>query len=221
MDVTLHPRLKVCCIASVDEALLAVRMGASAIGLVGPMPSGPGVLSASRTAEIARFVPPPVMTVLLTSETDAEAIAAQTDAAGVHAVQVMDHVEVGVLERLRDLLPGRSLWSVVHVTRPESVPEAEAVAPYADAVLLDSGNPAAAVKELGGTGRVHDWSISRVIRERLEVPVLLAGGLRPENVASALEAVGPFALDVCSGVRVDDDLEADTLARFVDAAGIR
>lgn len=221
MDAPAFPRLKVCCIASVEEAQIAVRLGASAIGLVGPMPSGPGVISTSRAREIARSLPPPVMSVLLTSETSAEEIAGQADAAGVQAVQIVDHVEAGVFGRLRELLPGRSLWPVVHVTGEESVLEAEAVAAYADAVLLDSGNPAAEVKELGGTGRVHDWSVSRVIRERLEIPVLLAGGLRAANVADALEAVGPFALDVCSGVRTDGDLDAAKLEQVVRAAGVR
>ena len=229
MTATVRPRLKVCCIASVEEARLAVRLGASALGLVGSMPSGPGVISASRAREIARAVPSPVMTVLLTSETDAEAIAAQANAAGVQAVQIVNRVEGDVLEALRDKLPGRPLWPVVHVTGAGSVPsvtlraclEAERVAPFADAVLLDSGNPSAAVKELGGTGRVHDWSVSREIRERLSVPVLLAGGLRPDNAAAAVEAVGPFALDVCSGVRTDGALDAAKLAAFAESAGIR
>ncbi|WP_420456502.1 phosphoribosylanthranilate isomerase [Rubrivirga sp.] len=221
MDAPRFPRLKVCCIGSVAEARLAVRLGADAVGLVGAMPSGPGVIPDDRIAEIARAVPPPVMTVLLTSATDADTIARQADAAGVSAVQIVDRVGPAVWARLRVELPGRSLWQVVHVTGPEAVAEAERVARHVDVVLLDSGDPAAEVKTLGGTGRVHDWRISRLIRERLDVPVFLAGGLRPGNVAEAVRDVGPFGLDVCSGVRTDGALGESKLAAFAAAAGVQ
>ena len=221
MDAPAFPRLKVCCIGSVDEMRLAVRLGADAVGLVGPMPSGPGVISDEAAAEIARATPPPVVPVLLTSATSADVIARQADAAGVGAVQIVDRVGPATLARLRVELPGRQLWQVVHVTGPESIAEAERVARHVDAVLLDSGNPGLDVKELGGTGRVHDWRVSRTIRERLEVPVFLAGGLTPGNVAAAVREVGPWGLDVCSGVRVDGALGAGRLARFVAEAGVQ
>jgi phosphoribosylanthranilate isomerase len=92
------------------------------------------------------------------------------------------------------------------------------VAPHVNAILLDSGNPSAAVKELGGTGRVHDWELSRRIREAVDVPVYLAGGLRPENVAEAVARVGPFGLDVCSGVRSDGRLDRDKVEGLIRAA---
>ena len=220
MDAPPCPRLKVCCVGSVAEARLAVRLGADAVGLVGPMPSGPGVISADRIAEVARSVPPPVGTWLLTSRRDPDEIARQVDAAGVSTVQVVDRVGAAVYDGLRERLPGRRLVGVVHVGGPDAVAEAAALAPHVDAVLLDSGDPGGAVKTLGGTGRVHDWSLSRAIRERLPVPVFLAGGLRPENVAEAVRTVGPFGLDVCSGVRRGGALDAATLAAFAAAAGL-
>jgi len=198
---------------------LAVRHGADAVGLVGPMPSGPGVIPDERIAAIARATPPPVLSVLLTSATDADTIARQVDAAGVGAVQIVDRVGPAVHARLRADLPGRSLWQVVHVTGPEAVAEAERVARHVDVVLLDSGAPDAARKTLGGTGRVHDWAISGAIRERLAIPVFLAGGLRPGDVAEAVRQVGPWGLDVCSGVRVDGALGEARLASFVGAMG--
>ena len=219
MDAPPRPRLKVCCIGSVEEARVAVRLGADAVGLVGPMPSGPGVIPSGRIAEVARSVPPPVATWLLTSSQEPDEIARQADDAGVTTVQIVDCVDVSAYARLRAALPGRRLVQVVHVGGAASAEEAEAVAPHVDAVLLDSGDPGGAVKTLGGTGRVHDWSVSRAIRERLSVPVFLAGGLRPGNVAEAVRQVGPFGLDVCSGVRTGGALDAGKLAALAGGAG--
>ena len=107
---------------------------------------------------------------------------------------------------------------MVHVTGPEAVATARAAAPAVDALLLDSGNPSLPVKELGGTGRTHDWDVSRRIREAVDVPVWLAGGLTPGNVARAIETVRPFGVDVCGGVRTDGRLDESKLARFVAVA---
>jgi phosphoribosylanthranilate isomerase len=98
-----------------------------------------------------------------------------------------------------------------------AIDEAVRVAPYVNALLLDSGNPNAAVKELGGTGRRHDWSISRRLRESIDVPVYLAGGLNPANVAEAIETVEPFGVDVCSGLRTDGRLEEKKVEAFMIA----
>ncbi|HEX8694915.1 MAG TPA: phosphoribosylanthranilate isomerase [Longimicrobium sp.] len=218
MEPTARPRIKVCCISSAEEAWIAIRAGASALGLVSAMPSGPGVIGDELIAEIAARVPPGVATFLLTSSTDPARIVSQQRGAQVNTLQLVDAVEPDALRELRAELPGVALVQVIHVRGPESVDEARRVAPLVHAILLDSGNPAAAVKELGGTGRVHDWELSRRIREAVDVPVYLAGGLRSENVAEAVGRVGPFGLDVCSGVRTDGRLDADKLARFVAAA---
>ncbi len=218
MDSTRRPRIKVCCISSVDEAWIAIRAGASALGLVSAMPSGPGVIGDDRIAEIAARVPPGIATFLLTSAVDAESIVAQQRSARVNTLQLVDAVAEDELRRLRAELPGIALVQVIHVRGAESVEEARAVAPLVNAILLDSGNPTLAVKELGGTGRVHDWEVSRRIREAVDVPVYLAGGLRAENVAEAVARVGPFGLDICSGVRTDGRLDAEKLARFIAAA---
>jgi phosphoribosylanthranilate isomerase len=214
----LRPRIKVCCISSVDEAWTAIRAGASALGLVSAMPSGPGVIGDELIAEIAARVPPGVATFLLTSATDADAIIRQQRTARVNTLQLVDAVPPGVYPVLRAELPGIALVQVIHVRGAESVDEAREVAPHVNAILLDSGNPSAAVKELGGTGRVHDWALSRRIREAVHVPVYLAGGLRPENVAEAVARVGPFGLDVCSGVRTDGRLDGEKLAALIRAA---
>ena len=212
--MTIRPRVKICCIASVEEARVAVECGASAVGLVSEMPSGPGVIDEELIAEIAARVPPTVATFLLTCGQDADSIIGQQRRCRVNTIQLCDRVPREVYGELRARLPGVSLVQVVHVRGEESFEEALSVAPHVDALLLDSGNQTLAVKELGGTGRTHDWRVSRRIRDAVGVPVFLAGGLKPENVAEAIEAVRPFGLDVCSGVRSDGQLDAGKLKRF-------
>ena len=211
--------LKVCCIADLAEARLAVSAGAAAIGLVSEMPSGPGVIPDELIAEIAAAIPRPTETFLLTSRRDADAIVEQHERCRTTALQLVDEVPAAELRKLRARLPGVRLVQVVHVDGEESVEEACAVAGLVDTLLLDSGNPRLPVKQLGGTGRVHDWSYSRRIREIAGVPVLLAGGLHPGNARAAIAAVAPAGLDVCNGLRTDGKLDAAKLAAFVAAIG--
>lgn len=214
MKPTRKPRVKICCIASIAEAWMAIEHGASAIGLVSEMPSGPGPIPETLIAEIAETVPPGVSSFLLTCHQNATSIIEQQRRLRVNTIQLCDRLPAGAHRELRDALPGVSLVQVVHVTGPESVEEAVAVAPHVDAVLLDSGNQSLAIKELGGTGRTHDWSLSRKIREAINVPLFLAGGLKPHNVAAAIQEVQPFGIDVCSGLRTDGALDRHKLAEF-------
>ena len=209
--------MKICCIRSVAEAWTAVRRGASALGLVSQMPSGPGVIPDEDIAAIAAVVPPPIATFLLTCRQEPAAIVEQQRRLRTTTVQVCDRLERGGYARLKEDLPGVRIVAVVHVTGPASVDEAVSVAREADAVLLDSGRPDQAVKELGGTGRRHDWALSRRIREAVEVPLFLAGGITPENAAEAVAAVGPFGLDVCTGVRTGGSLDEAKLERLFAA----
>ncbi len=211
------PFVKVCCIADLDEASLAISAGASALGLVSAMPSGPGPIPEQEITVIAKAVPRATQTFLLTALVEAEAIAAQQRRCGTTAVQLVDAVDEPELRRLRRLLPDVRLVQVIHVTGPESLDQARAAAPLVDTLLLDSGNPKLAVKELGGTGRVHDWATSRRICETVSVPVLLAGGLHPGNAREALERVRPAGLDVCSGLRLNGRLDEAKLRDFFRA----
>jgi phosphoribosylanthranilate isomerase len=212
----MKPRVKICCIRTVEEAALAIRHGAAALGLVSAMPSGPGVIPEETIAEIATIVPPGVATFLLTSRRDADSIIAQQRRCRVNTLQLCDSVEPGCHARLRGALPGIALVQVIHVTGPEAVDEARALAGEVDALLLDSGNQKLAVKELGGTGRTHDWRISRKIVESVRLPVYLAGGLTPENVATAIREVRPFGVDVCSGLRTNGQLDERKVQRFLE-----
>jgi phosphoribosylanthranilate isomerase len=211
------PRVKICCISSLEEAWTAIDAGASALGLVSAMPSGPGVIDEALIAAIARRVPPPVATFLLTSHQQVPAIVAQHRRCATSTIQLCDRLTEGTHAELRAALPGISLVQVIHVTGPASIDEAASVAPHVDALLLDSGNQALATKELGGTGRVHDWRLSAEIRAAAGVPLFLAGGLRPGNVRDALAAVRPWGLDLCSGVRTDGRLDPMKLRAFMDA----
>jgi phosphoribosylanthranilate isomerase len=193
---------------------MAIEHGASAVGLVSAMPSGPGPIPEELIAEIAATIPPGVSSFLLTCHEDVEAIVDQQRRLRVNTIQVCDRLPAGSYARLREDLPGVSLVQVVHVTGPEAVDEAIAIAPEVDAILLDSGNQSLPIKELGGTGRTHDWRLSRTIRESIEVPLYLAGGLRPENVAAAIREVQPFGIDVCSGLRTEGRLDPQKLAAF-------
>ena len=210
-------RIKICCIASVDEAKLAIAHGASAVGLVSEMPSGPGVIDEPTIARVAAIVPPGVDSFLLTSLTDPEAIIAQHGRCRTSTLQLCDRLPEGAHRLLRKALPGIRLVQAIHVDGDESLAEARAIAPAVDAILLDSGNQALAVKELGGTGRVHDWTVSRRIRDAIEKPLYLAGGLNANNVGDATRQVQPFGLDLCSSVRTNGALDASKLAAFMRA----
>jgi phosphoribosylanthranilate isomerase len=211
------PRVKICCISSLEEAWLAIDHGASAIGLVSRMPSGPGPIAEALIAEIAEAVPPPVATFLLTCEQNTDAIVAQHRRCRTNTIQLCDRLERGTHRELKAALPGIAIVQVIHVRDESSVDEALAIAPHVDGLLLDSGNQSLAVKELGGTGRSHDWALSRRIREGASAPVFLAGGLRASNVASAIRDVEPFGIDLCTGVRTNGRLDPAKLAAFFDA----
>ncbi len=213
----MRTRIKVCCIANADEAAVAVACGADAIGLVGRMPSGPGPIPDERIAAIATRLPPPIAGFLLTSETSAEAITDHVRRTGVSTVQIVSHLDPRESAELARLLPTVRRVQVIHVEDRRVLDLIDVYANHVHAFLLDSGRPGAAVPELGGTGRVHDWDLSRAFVEVSPHPVFLAGGLTPENVGRAVRHVRPFGVDLCNGVRVAGRLNRERLTAFVAA----
>ncbi|WP_119680167.1 phosphoribosylanthranilate isomerase [Indioceanicola profundi] len=213
----MRTRLKVCCISSVEEARIAVAAGADALGLVAEMPSGPGPIADELIAEITATVPPPVATFLLTCRTDPDGIVEHVRACRTNTVQLVDSVPVATYAALRRHCPSVKIVQVLHVLGDRTVEEAREAAPHVDALLLDSGRPDLAVKELGGTGRVHDWATSARIVAAVDRPVFLAGGLTPANIGQAIAQVRPYGVDLCSGVRNGGDLDPAKLAAFVAA----
>lgn len=211
------PRIKICCIQNEQEAADAICFGAAAIGLVGKMPSGPGPISDEEIYRIAKSVPPPIATFLLTSEQTAFGVIEHHQRTKTNTIQIVDEFARHEYKTIRDARPHVKLVQVIHVVGEESVDEACELAEHVDAILLDSGNPKLAVKELGGTGRRHDWRLSRRIVEACGKPVFLAGGLNAGNVREAIDAVQPFGLDLCSGVRTDGRLDLVKLDAFFTA----
>jgi len=210
------PRIKICCISSIDEARTAIEAGASALGLVGPMPSGPGVISDELIFQIAKTVPPPIGTFLLTSETSVDEIIKHHQRTQTNTIQLVDALTEGTYKDLREAMPGIKLIQVIHIIDERSVDEAIEISGQADAILLDSGNPNLLVKELGGTGRTHNWKLSRKIRDSINIPVFLAGGLKLENIKQAIQEVQPFGIDLCSGVRTNGKLDLEKLVKFIN-----
>jgi phosphoribosylanthranilate isomerase len=210
-------RIKICCIGSIEEARTAINYGASAIGLVSSMPSGQGVISDELICKIAKIIPPPVATFLLTSETSSGGIVSHHRRVNTNTIQIVDELKKGTYQDIKEKLPGIKIVQVIHVLNERSIDEALKVSEKVDALLLDSGNPNLAVKELGGNGRTHNLALSRRIIEQSTVPVFLAGGLNAENVREAIEIVQPFGVDVCSGVRTDEKLDQKKLEGFFRA----
>lgn len=216
-------RLKICCIASAAEADLAIAAGANAIGLVSAMPSGPGPISDAFVAAIARHVREQhgdrVDIFLLTCRTQADSLIEQAQAACCSTLQLCDALkdndDGSAYARLRSALPGIKLVQVIHVEDEITLDEAFRAQKHVDALLLDSGRPNAAIKELGGTGRAHDWTLSHRIVGASPIPVWLAGGINAGNVAQAIRSVGPHGIDVCSGVRTGGKLDPAKLEALV------
>ena len=213
----MRTRIKICCISSKKEAQMAISQGADALGLVGKMPNGPGPIPDWLIAEIAKSIHPPVASFLLTSEQSSEEIIHHVKRVDTNTVQIVDQMTSGTYGDIRVSLPYLRIVQVIHVTGEESIEEAINVSTETDALLLDSGNPRGAIKTLGGTGIVHNWEISKLITESVKVPVFLAGGLNAQNVRQAIETVGPFGVDICSGVRTEGKLDPYKLEAFIKA----
>jgi phosphoribosylanthranilate isomerase len=211
-------RIKICCIQSEDEIANAVREGAHALGFVSTMPSGLRTISISRIRDLVRAVPPTYSTVLLTALTDPAAVLDQQRSTGVNSIQLVGPMRPEEVAAIRAGLPGIALFKTIHVGDESAISYALSFASVADVLLLDSGDPSAKTPRLGGTGETHDWGISREIVRRSPLPVFLAGGLSPKNVAEAVRSVRPFGVDVCSRLRPSGRLDPSLLRDFIRGA---
>ena len=221
MTFTLNrPKIKICCISSLEEAFLAIKHGADALGLVGNMPSGPGVIADELISQITKHIPPPIATFLLTSERKASDIIAHHQKVQTNTIQIVDSLLEMDYAKIREAIPTVKIVQVIHVLNEKQIDEALEIEPWVDAILLDSGNPNLKVKILGGTGNSHDWKLSRKIREAVNKPVFLAGGINAQNVQQAIAEVNPYGIDLCSSVRTNGQLDASKLDIFFKAIHI-
>ena len=210
-------KVKICCISSIEEATLAVAYGAAAIGLVGRMPSGPGIITDELIHAIAKTVPPPTHTFLLTSETTTDNIIEHHKKVNTTTIQIVDALSGREYHKIREAIPNVQLVQVIHVLDENAVQEAIEISEFVDAILLDSGNPNLSTKVLGGTGKTHNWDLSKKIRENISIPTYLAGGINKDNIKQAIEYVQPYGIDLCSSVRTNGQLDVSKLEALFNA----
>ena len=210
-------KVKICCISSIEEAKLAVAYGAAAIGLVGRMPSGPGTITDELIHAIAKTVPPPIQTFLLTSETTTDNIIEHHRKVNTTTIQIVDALSGREYHKIREAIPNVQLVQVIHVLDEGSIKEAIEISEFVDAILLDSGNPNLPTKVLGGTGKTHNWDLSKKIREKISLPIFLAGGINKDNIKKAIEHVQPYGIDLCSSVRTNGQLDESKLEALFNA----
>jgi phosphoribosylanthranilate isomerase len=210
-------KVKICCISSIEEAKLAIVHGAAAIGLVGRMPSGPGIITDELINSIAKTVIPPIDSFLLTSETTAEAIIEHHNKVNTTTIQMVDALSGREYHKIREAIPHVKLVQVIHVLDEKAVQEAIEISEWVDAILLDSGNPNLSTKVLGGTGKTHNWDLSKKIRENINIPTYLAGGINKDNIRMAIDHVQPYGIDLCSSVRTNGQLDERKLEELFKA----
>ena len=196
--------VKICGIRRQADALLAAELGADAIGLlVGQKHDSPDFISATVARDISRALPPSVEAVLVTHVEDVEELERLLQQSEITTIQLHSEIAPSAVERLRHRLPHLKIFKSVNIISADSVAYPEAFEQLVDGFVLDSIN--VATGQVGGTGKTHDWSVSREIVMRYpDIPIILAGGLNSENVRSAIERVRPFGVDVNSGTKAPD-----------------
>ena len=208
-------QIKICCIASEEEAQMALNEGVDAVGLVGEMPSGPGVIGSDRASSIVAVLPDSVDSFFLTSHDRGRDIVEELGVSHASTVQIVRHIDPVEYLPVIENLPKLRRVQVIHVENDSALELIERYNEVADAFLLDSGKTMGANPQFGGTGKVHDWTISKQFVQSTDLPVYLAGGLSPGNVFRAITEVRPAGVDVCSGVRSNDTLDSEKVQAFV------
>jgi phosphoribosylanthranilate isomerase len=213
-------RVKICGITSPEEARLAERLGAHAVGLlVGRVHASADFVEPAVAGLIARSLPPFVAAVLVTHVDEPDELVRLASEVPCPVVQLHSDLDGAALRELRPRLDPRKIIGKVSVEDATALDRAREIEPFVDAIVLDSRDRA--TERVGGTGLVHDWSISARIVASASVPIILAGGLTPENVAAAVRAVQPWGVDVHSGVESSDGRKDEgRMRRFIAAAAM-
>lgn len=203
-------KVKICGNTSLEDATVAISAGADGLGfLIGLKYPTDDEITAPQAAAIIAELPPLIATVLVTHSGDAAWVIETCRSIGANTVQLHAEFNPGDVPRLRAELRGVKLIKAVQVRGADSIAEAAEASKYYDAILVDT----ATATRIGGTGQIHDWRISSQIVETTSAPVILAGGLTPENVREAIITVKPYAVDVNSGVELPDGRKSPTRER--------
>ncbi|MGE5328340.1 MAG: phosphoribosylanthranilate isomerase [Deltaproteobacteria bacterium] len=211
-------RVKICGIKRIEDALKAIEFGADAIGLLIKTQSKNSI-DENTAREIVRTLPPFCSSVMVVITTDIKEIVELSRYIGVTAIQLHGENSPEDILNIKRELPFVKIIKTLHVTNIETINNCKKYFKIADAILLDSTNFSGGA--VGGTGLTHDWSISRKIVEESPIPVILAGGLNPENVAEAVKIVEPYGVDVQSGVNGEDGFkDYAKLERFIKKAAV-
>lgn len=196
-------RVQIAGVSSLEEALALEKAGADALGFTVRLPEGiHDGLTEAKARSIVAALPPFITAVAITYAGSAREAVDLCRYLGVGAVQLHGEFPAGELEMLRAAMPHLKIILPVLVTGAEAVQEARVLERRVDALILDTYDPATGRR--GATGKTHNWRISRQIVEAVRAPVILAGGLTPENVAEAIAVVRPWAVDVHTGVEDSD-----------------
>ena len=195
----------------------AIEAGVDAVGFVCAEPASIRTIKKIDAASIAATIPPPINSFVLNSETTASEIAEVVRLVKAHTVQVVSDIGPNESEELARLIPSTHRVQVIHIQSKGDLQLIDRYAPFVHAFLLNSGKSTGDGPISGGTGRVHDWSLSAQFVQQSPLPVFLAGGLSAENVGRAIRTVRPFGVDLCSGARSKGRLDPDKLTAFVQA----
>lgn len=209
-------RVKICGIASVVEARLAIRYGASMLGMVAEHDVGTAPLDTAEIAHIAATLPPGVTAVVLTHRTDAAAILDLQHHCRVGAIQLLSPTTPAARQAILEGAPGVQLLQVVPLNTTAPDEAIQQAARHSNAVLLDAGPPGDEVR--GRPGQIRDWTRCRQLVRAAAVPIVLAGGLSGDTVRAAIRAVRPYGVDAGARLRTDGQLDSAALAVF--ASGV-
>jgi len=193
-------RIKFCGTASLADMRCAIDAGCDAVGFImGVTYQSADVVTPAEAAKMIRELPPFIEPVAVTHLRETEDLIRLVRDSRCTTLQIQDTVEPSGIPVIRDALPYLKIVKAVHVTDESAIRTAKRYEPYADALILDTRTR----ERIGGTGIPHDWNISATIVANSAIPVILAGGLTPENVTEAIRRVRPYGVDVHSGVKKD------------------
>ncbi len=198
-------RVKICGIMNEQDLNCAISGGADAVGFIVEVEGSRHRISAEYARELIRKAPVFIKSVAVIAPDSSEDAALLAQKTGADILQIYGAIGPDEIKTLRKRVPQK----VIAALPPGE--EARRLAEVADAVLLDTFKDG----KLGGTGAVHDWSVSATLARELTVPVILAGGLNPSNVRDAIRTVRPYAVDVASGVETNGIKDQKKVESFI------